>query len=202
MLKDLEYKNANLLCQFLRISRYKGASIAEYRQSQQLGSMPQTIHSTNLPSMVFVVAFKYNASVPSEIVSMTPLSKPTLTILYDGHCPICRREIVWLTSRNKQGQLAFQDVQQPGFDVSPLGVSLNDLLREIHGITSDKRLIKGIEVFSIAYAAAGLSWLAAPLRWRWTQPICQRLYRWFAEHRSQLAALIFGPVCRDGQCQR
>lgn len=163
--------------------------------------MPQTNHSNSLPSMVFVVASEYKPSVPTEIISMTLPSKPTLTILYDGHCPICRREIVWLASRNKQGLLAFQDVQQTGFDVSALGVSLDDLLREIYGITSDQRLIKGIDVFAIAYAAAGLSWLAAPLRWRWTRPIFRRLYGWFAQHRSQLAG-VFEPVCSDGQCQR
>ena len=90
--------------------------------------------------------------------------KALITILYDGQCPICSREIAWLCNR-ASCHLDFQDVHADGFDPATLGVSLNDLLAEIHGIGADGSLIKGIDVFAIAYSAAGLTWLAAPLRW-------------------------------------
>lgn len=86
-----------------------------------------------------------------------------ITILYDGQCPICSCEIAWL--RNLEPcRLAFQDVHADEFDPTILDVSLNDILAEIHGIRADGSLIKGIDVFAIAYSEADLKWLAAPLR--------------------------------------
>lgn len=54
--------------------------------------------------------------------------QPVMTILYDGQCPLCSREIAWLRNR-EPCQLAFQDVHADGFDPTILGVSLNDLWR-------------------------------------------------------------------------
>ena len=127
-------------------------------------------------------------------------TKPVMTLLYDGQCPLCSREIAWLRSRAPR-QLAFQDVHADGFDSTILGVSLNDLLAEIHGISAEGSLIKGIDVFAIAYSAAGLNWLAAPLRWPWTRPLLKGFYSWFARYRKPLASLWGGTACQNGQCR-
>jgi predicted DCC family thiol-disulfide oxidoreductase YuxK len=37
-------------------------------------------------------------------------------LLYDGECPLCRREARWLQSRNRRDLLAFEDICAPGFD--------------------------------------------------------------------------------------
>lgn len=129
-----------------------------------------------------------------------PPPKALITILYDGHCPICSREIAWLRNR-EPCRLAFQDVHADGFDLTILGVSLNDLLAEIHGIRADGSLIKGIDVFAIAYSAAGLKWLVAPLRCSWSRPLLKWLYSWFARYRKPLASLWGGKSCEDGQCR-
>ncbi len=126
--------------------------------------------------------------------------KTVITILYDGQCPICSREIAWLGNR-QPCRLAFQDVHEDGFDPVTLGVSLNELLAEIHGIKADGQLIKGIDVFAIAYSAAGLKWLAAPLLWPWSRPLLIRFYSWFALYRKLLASLWGGKSCQDGQCR-
>ncbi len=126
--------------------------------------------------------------------------QPVMTILYDGQCPLCSREIAWLRNR-EPCQLAFQDVHADGFDPTILGVSLNDLLAEIHGINAEGALIKGIDVFAIAYSVAGLAWLAAPMRWSWSHPLLKWLYAWFARYRTPLAGLWFGKSCQNGQCR-
>ncbi len=128
-----------------------------------------------------------------------PPAKPTLTIFYDGRCPICSREIAWLRKR-ESCQLDFQDVHADGFDAKTLGLSLDDLLAEIHGMTADDQLIKGIDIFAIAYSCVGIPWLAAPLRWPFSRPFFIRLYSWFARHRKQLGNL-FGKSCNDSQCR-
>lgn len=128
-------------------------------------------------------------------------AKPVLTILYDSRCPLCSREIAWLRSRNSHGQLGFQDVFADDFEPALLGVSLDQLLAEIHGITADGQLIKGIDVFAIAYSAAGLKMLAALLQWPLSRPLFIKLYAWFARYRGRLGRLWPGKSCQDGQCR-
>ena len=42
---------------------------------------------------------------------------PTLTILYDGGCPLCLREVRFLQGRDRQAQrLAFVDIDAPTYD--------------------------------------------------------------------------------------
>lgn len=131
---------------------------------------------------------------------MTP-SKPVLTIFYDGHCPICSREIAWLRARNSRCRLDFQDIYADGFDSTTLGVSIGDLLAEIHGVTADGRLIQGIDVFAIAYSSVGLEWLAAPLQWPLSRRLFARLYSWFARYRRRLGGLCQGKPCQNDQCR-
>lgn len=125
--------------------------------------------------------------------------QPVLTLFYDGHCPICRREIVWLRQRLPH-RLAFQDVHDQAFDPATLGVTMDELLAEIHGIGADGQIIKGIDVFAIAYSQAGLPWLAAPLQWSWARPLLQRLYGRFARYRPVLGQR-WASRCGSGQCR-
>ena len=36
-----------------------------------------------------------------------PLDKIEFTLLYDGLCPLCSKEVAWLYRRNKQEKLGF-----------------------------------------------------------------------------------------------
>ena len=40
------------------------------------------------------------------------MSKTKLTILYDGACPLCKREVNFLQSRNNNGYLNFFDIDK------------------------------------------------------------------------------------------
>lgn len=122
-------------------------------------------------------------------------AKPALTILYDGQCPICSREIAWLRTRNSRCQLNFLDVHADGFDASKLGVTIDDLLAEIHAITANGCWLKGIDVFAHAYTLVGLEWLAAPLKWPMFRPLFTRLYALFARYRRRLRVRCQGKTC-------
>lgn len=124
-----------------------------------------------------------------------------LTLFYDGFCPICQREIAWLQSRNHHNALMFQEIHAEDFDPSSLGVSLEDLMAEIHGVTEEGLLIKGIDVFYLSYQAVGLAWLVAPLQWPWTRPICLRAYAIFARYRLPITARFLKRHCQQGQCR-
>lgn len=127
-------------------------------------------------------------------------SKHEFTLLYDGRCPICRKEVAWLRSRNQQNKLGLQDIHAEDFNPAHYDKSLDELMAEIHGVCADGRLIKGMPVFYAAYSAVGLGWLMAPTRWPLLKPLFDSLYAWFARHRLGLGALFGAKACQDARC--
>ena len=122
-----------------------------------------------------------------------------LSLLYDGDCPLCNREIEVLRRRDKRGAIAMIDISAPGFDASVYGLDQQTVMARIHGVLPDGTVIEGMEVFRRTYAAVGLGWLLAPSRW----PIIGRLFDWaytlFARYRLRLTGRSH--VCDDA-CAR
>lgn len=83
-------------------------------------------------------------------------------MLYDGECPLCRREIAWLARRNAGGRLALEDISDPRFDPRRYGITKRAAMERIHGVLPDGRVIHGMEVFRRTDAAVGLGWLLTP----------------------------------------
>lgn len=150
----------------------------------------------------------------TEMTAMkTELIYP-LTLLYDGGCAICALEMDHLRERCSDGRLVFVDIAAPGFDMAAVGVGRAALMAEIHGRCADGRLLRGLPVLRLAYAAAGLGGWLAPTGWRALQPAADAGYRWFARHRQALSRaarpLIDGlrawrtarrlQACRNGRC--
>jgi predicted DCC family thiol-disulfide oxidoreductase YuxK len=127
--------------------------------------------------------------------------RPEFILFYDGHCPICQKEVAWLRWKNKKNRLAFQDIQDENFEPQLYGKTLDNFMAEIHGLYPDGRLVTGIEVFCAAYRAVGLGWLAAPMRWPWLRPLFERLYGMFARHRLRLGMWFGKKPCRHDSCR-
>lgn len=128
-------------------------------------------------------------------------STKDFTLLYDGTCPICQKEVAWLRRKNKQGRLDFQDIHAEGFDPTRLHKTIPELMAEIHGIYPDGSVIKGMPVFRATYAAVGLGWLMAPTGWPILRPGFDILYAWFARHRLNFGRYFASASCRDGSCK-
>ena len=70
-----------------------------------------------------------------------------LTLLYDGGCPLCVREVRWLGRRDRalhgeELRLAFVDIDQPGYDpAAHAGVTYRQAMGRIHAIAADERAI-------------------------------------------------------------
>ncbi|MGB1022597.1 MAG: thiol-disulfide oxidoreductase DCC family protein, partial [Synechococcus sp.] len=47
---------------------------------------------------------------------MASPSAPDLTLLFDGGCPLCVREVRFLQRRDRQARLAFVDIDASDYD--------------------------------------------------------------------------------------
>jgi predicted DCC family thiol-disulfide oxidoreductase YuxK len=126
---------------------------------------------------------------------------PEFTLLYDGNCPICQKEVAWLRSRNRLNALAFQDINADDFNPDVYDKTHAELMAEIHGVLADGSVIKGMPVFRACYQAVGLGWLLAPTGWPVLERGFDRLYSLFARHRIKLGGLFGGSRCASDQCQ-
>lgn len=121
-----------------------------------------------------------------------------LTMLYDGACPICRREVAFLARRDRAARLRFVDFAAPGFDPQAWGQSQGfanfpdaaTLDARIHGVTASHEIVVGLDVFRLAWRAVGLGPLAAITGWPLLRPLAERAYLAFARNRHGLARLF------------
>jgi predicted DCC family thiol-disulfide oxidoreductase YuxK len=142
------------------------------------------------------------------------MSTYPLTLLYEEACPLCKLEIDNLKARNADGKLRFVDVSAPGFDPEAWGVPLADMLEAIHAVKDDGSIVRGVEVFRLAYGAVGLGWITRPTGWPLLKPLFDRAYVHLARNRHRVsekfAWLLFGlaarraarrsRACRNGAC--
>ena len=121
---------------------------------------------------------------------MTQLEK--LTLFYDGTCPLCQAEILFLSGRNQQGLLDFVDIHSARFEPEKVGVSCEAALAAMYGQFAGGTLIEGVAVFPEAYRRANLPLLTWIFSIKTLQPFWKMGYRFFAKNRHTISALV-GP---------
>ena len=75
-------------------------------------------------------------------------------VFYDGGCPLCKREIDMIRRKDKQHQLKLTDISGKDFHVPP-ELSLDQLMRSIHGKMPTGEYVVGVEVFRQIYRRLG-----------------------------------------------
>ena len=118
--------------------------------------------------------------------------RPALTVLYDGACPLCRREIsvyCGLRPLSPDTQVCFADVSEVGSPL-PFGTTRDDLLARFHVQGPDGRLLSGAQAFLALWSALpGWRWLARLGRlpgMTWTM---EQVYCLFLRYRPPLQRL-------------
>lgn len=115
-----------------------------------------------------------------------------LTMFYDGLCPLCQAEILFLSGRNQAGLLSFVDVNSNRYSADEIGVSCQQALDSMYAQYDDGELINGVDVFSAAYERANLPKLAWLFSRPSLRPTLTWAYRFFANNRHTISGL-FGP---------
>lgn len=128
---------------------------------------------------------------------MAPSAYP-LTVYYDSHCPLCTAEMDHLRLRDADGQLQFADIWATDFEGPPAGCTQQDLLTLIHARRADGQVVRGVEVFRLAYEAVGLGWVTMVTRLPLIGPLADACYPVLARNRHRIprgvVRLLFGPA--------
>ena len=122
---------------------------------------------------------------------MTQLEK--FTLFYDGACPLCQAEILFLSGRNQAHLLDFVDIHSERFDSQKLGISCEAALAAMYGQFASGELIQGVAVFPEAYRRANLPRLAWFFSRKPLQPFLKLAYLFFAKNRHDISGLL-GPT--------
>ena len=126
-----------------------------------------------------------------------------LTIFFDGECPICKREVEFLQSRNQRGYLSFIDINTSDFYLDfKYGITYKQAMERIHALKSDGSIIKDIKVFQEAYTLIGLGWIYAPTKIPIFSKFIDFIYGIWAKYRLRLT---FRPsiekLCAEKHCE-
>jgi len=111
---------------------------------------------------------------------------PALTVLYDGACPLCRREIGLYRGLRPDTPVCFADVSDTASPL-PGGTTREQLLARFHVRASDGRLLSGAQAFLALWAVMpGWRWLAWAGRLPGAAWAMERVYRLFLRARPLL----------------
>jgi len=116
-----------------------------------------------------------------------------LTLFYDGACPLCQAEILFLSGRNQANLLDFIDINSAQFDPLKVGVSCEAALAAMYGQYASGQLIQGVSVFPEAYRRANLPRMAWVFSRKPLQPFLRLAYLFFAKNRHAISRLL-GPI--------
>ncbi len=115
-----------------------------------------------------------------------------LTIYYDASCPLCRKEMHALKEFDAQGRLQLLDCSTENFrdeQADKANITTADMLRLIHARDESGKWFIGVEVFVLAYRAAGIEAVAEFFAFRPLRPLLNRLYPFIARNRMVLSRL-------------
>ena len=112
-----------------------------------------------------------------------------LTVLYDGSCPLCRREIGiyrGLQPLRSDSPVCFADVSDAALPLPP-GTTREQLLARFHVRGRDGELRSGAQAFLALWSALpGWRWLALAGRLPGVAWLMERTYRLFLRWRPML----------------
>lgn len=105
-------------------------------------------------------------------------------LLYDGECPLCKREISFLKSKDDRCKIDFVDISTK--DYSPdanNNIDYETAMSQIHAIDGKGGLLVGIPAFASVYARSQLLVTSTLLRLPFMKPLFKVFYTLFAKYR-------------------
>ena len=125
-----------------------------------------------------------------------------LTFLYDGGCPLCKRETDFLKVRDKFGNIKFVDINSDNYDpINYQNISYKKAMSNLHGILHNGNLIQGLDVLAYAYQLVGLGWVYFPIKIPIISNILKIFYSFWAKYRLKITGRNSLEILCDSECK-
>ena len=125
-----------------------------------------------------------------------------LTIYYDASCPLCAAEMHTIKETDFENKLILVDCSNENFSEPAFCPSTKTaMIERIHAVDSTGQWINGVDVFAIAYSAAGFKKLGKFWGSKTLRPILSKAYPFIADNRHWLSKTplpyVFNKVLRS-----
>jgi predicted DCC family thiol-disulfide oxidoreductase YuxK len=112
-------------------------------------------------------------------------------MLYDGSCPVCVREVEFLSRRRRAARVRFMNIFEPSFSPAPYGKSVEQLARELHVFCgAENTLYSRVPAFRVLYRELfGVDFLRFTAFWP-LSVFADSTYTFVAAHKHRLAWLF------------
>lgn len=121
----------------------------------------------------------------------SPEPDPSLSVLYDGDCPLCSREIGWYQKLDANERIRWINLRDPAVSSLPENIRREDALARFHVVQENGSVASGAAAFVRLWQAYPGLRLAARLC---SKPlplaVLERAYRLFLPIRPALARLL------------
>ena len=118
---------------------------------------------------------------------MTVNVEPELTLLFDGACPFCCREVSFLRAHDRHGRLNFVDIDSPDYEPEAFaGISYRQAMGRMHALRRNGEVVRDVAVFREAYQLVDWGWLYAPTAWPGVARVVDGVYKIWARLRLRL----------------
>ena len=133
------------------------------------------------------------------------MTNNTLTIFYDGNCPLCNLEMQKLKRYDDKDLIILVNLRQENFQTLFPYININKALEILHGLYQGKILL-GLDVTHRAWTLVGRGALVAPLQFPVIKQLAHGSYLLLAKYRHPISHFLyqrFGigvATCEQGTC--
>lgn len=125
----------------------------------------------------------------------------SLTLFYDGQCPLCAIEMAALTKHDYQQKLTLIDIHRPDFEQAFPNINKHDALTILHAQLDSGQVITGLDVTYQAWKLVNKKRWLVVLRWPIIRFIADKCYLFFAKNRYAISKLLTGKArCESQTC--
>jgi len=129
------------------------------------------------------------ASGISALTKVAKMKNNTLTIYYDGHCPLCSLEMEKLKRHDKKKLIVLENLHQDNFDTKFPHINFNSAMAILHGEYQGKILL-GLNVTHRAWTLVGKGALVAPLQFPIIKQLAHLFYLLVAKYRHSISNFL------------
>ena len=133
------------------------------------------------------------------------MTDDTLTIFYDGHCPLCTLEMNKLKRFDKHNKIELVNLHEEDFALNYPDINIDKTMSILHGRYRGETLL-ALDVTHRAWTLVGKGLLVAPLDFPIIRQVAHQGYLLLAKYRHPISQCLyerFGigiKTCEQGTC--